>query len=104
MFDFVCGFEFRYGFRGLCWGWFWLCWQWSGGGVVVPLFDVGSGVVVEWLWLFLAVLWLVEWWWRWLWPVERFLWWICFYFILMSSLYYFNQISKNIDPLMLNIL
>ena len=27
-----------------------------------------------------------------------------FYFILMSSLYYFNQITKNIDPLMLGVL
>ena len=27
-----------------------------------------------------------------------------FYFILMNSLYYFNQIAKNIDPLMLSVL
>ena len=27
-----------------------------------------------------------------------------FYFILMSFLYYFNQMAKNIDPLMLGIL
>ena len=27
-----------------------------------------------------------------------------FYFILMSSLYYFNQITKNIDLLMLGVL
>ena len=27
-----------------------------------------------------------------------------FYFILMNSLYYFNQIAKNIDPLMLGVL
>ena len=27
-----------------------------------------------------------------------------FYFILMSSLYYFNQIAKNIDSLMLRVL
>ena len=69
----------------------------------MAVFGVGSGVVVEWLWLFLAVLLLVELW-RWLWPVERFLWWISFYFILMSYLYYFNQIAKNIDPLMLGVL
>ena len=27
-----------------------------------------------------------------------------FYFILMSSLYYFNQIAKNIELLMLDVL
>ena len=27
-----------------------------------------------------------------------------FYFILMGSLYYFNQMSKNIDPLILSVL
>ena len=27
-----------------------------------------------------------------------------FYFILMGSLYYFNQISKNVDSLMLSVL
>ena len=27
-----------------------------------------------------------------------------FYFILTNSLYYFNQISKNIDSLMLSVL
>ena len=26
------------------------------------------------------------------------------YFILMNYLYYFNQIAKNIDPLMLGVL
>ena len=81
---------------------------------------VGSGVVVEWLWLFLVL--AVEWRWggcgdgvTWLflvvlWLVEVVV--ACwkvfvvdmFYFILTNSLYYFNQISKNIDSLMLSVL
>ena len=70
---------------------------------------VGSGVEVGWLWRWgdCGCFWLCCGWWRWLWPVERFLWWICFilfYFILTSSLYYFNQISKNINLLMLSVL
>ena len=40
----------------------WLSWQCSGGGVAVTVFGVGSGVVVEWLWLFLTMLWLS---WQW---------------------------------------
>ena len=40
-----------------------------------------------------------------MWLTERFLWLIyLFYFILMSSIYYINQITKNIDPLILGVL
>ena len=43
------------------------------------------------------------WWWRWLWLVLNFVVDV-FIIVLTSCLYYFNQIAKNIDSLMLGIL
>ena len=54
----------------------------------------------------------VDWWWWWWWWWMFVLCWFFFFFffavdvfiiILMSYLYYFNQIAKNIDPLVLEV-
>ena len=94
-------------------------WQFGGcvgGGlvaVVVVVVDcvggcgrVGGGLIfffsLPWAMVVTRRLLSVEWW---MWLTERFLWLIyLFYFILMSSIYYINQITKNIDPLILGVL